>query len=596
MKGAMPRTAGRQMRAAASCHGEIVRGFMELTEMGKGLLYRTGAHGRHAVVNALSVILQYAGDSARKKAVKGLLVLRQCLFLVFFAMAFTATAHAAEAADAAIEAKGFADPQRIYDGRRGTYSAAEAGGGTLTVSRPDGIAAVYIEFDRIPEAWTLTDAASGASAACGGNAFLHEFVDVSALFGSLPRTLTLSFAEGTVIADVYVFSEGEIPDWVQIWEPPCEEADLLLLSTHSDDEQLYFAGVLPYYAVERGVSVQVVYLIQHFQANGRQDHVRPHEQLDGLWTVGIRHYPLISEFPDLYSKSKDREAALSMALAAFEKVGNSYEDFVAFVTECLRRFKPLVAVSHDINGEYGHGAHVLCSAALQDAIVRAADAGQYPDSAEAYGTWEVEKTYLHLYKENPIVMDWDTPFESLGGRTPFEMTQEGFARHPSQHYYKGKPGSFYEWIYGTPDRPVKKASEIKQYSPCLYGLYDTKVGPDESRNDFLENVVTYAERARAAEEAARAEEARLAAEEAKRKAEEEAKRKAEEEVKLKAEEEARLKAEEEAREAERASEAEKAQARRGIWAVAAVLAVCAVAGMIGICRIRRHGRRRRRRK
>ena len=38
----------------------------------------------------------------------------------------------------------------------------------------------------------------------------------------------------------------------------CEAADLMLCTTHADDEQLFFAGVLPYY-VSKGYDVQVVY-------------------------------------------------------------------------------------------------------------------------------------------------------------------------------------------------------------------------------------------------------------------------------------------------------------------------------------------------
>ena len=40
----------------------------------------------------------------------------------------------------------------------------------------------------------------------------------------------------------------------------------------------------------------------------------------------------------------------------------------------LRRFKPLVAVGHDREGEYGHGAHQLNALSLEQAVVRAADA------------------------------------------------------------------------------------------------------------------------------------------------------------------------------------------------------------------------------
>lgn len=410
------------------------------------------------------------------------------LFLLGISCETTAYAKEADYQNTTVEAEGFASNGKLYDGNRATYSKTEEGG-VVTISREDGISAIYIEFDRIPQTWTLTDPATQVSVTCGENAFLHEYVDVAALFGERPQTLVMNFEAGTVVADIYGFSEGEVPEWVQIWQPPCEEADLLLISSHSDDEQLFFLGVLPYYAGELGLKVQVAYVVQHFEANNVQNHQRPHEQLDGLWTVGVRNYPIMSDFPDLYAESKDRDTAFSQASAAYEKVGISYDDFVSYITECFRRFKPLVVVSHDLDGEYGHGTHVLCAAAITEAVEYAADESMYLDSAEKYGTWEVEKIYLHLYEENQIVMDYDTPLENFGGKTAFEVSQDGFACHESQHWTW-----FYKWIYGTSENPKTKATDIKTYSPCLYGLYHTNVGLDAEGGDFFENVKTYAER------------------------------------------------------------------------------------------------------
>ena len=73
--------------------------------------------------------------------------------------------------------------------------------------------------------------------------------------------LTVDFG-GAKISDVYAFSAGTLPDFVQNWEKPLERADILLNSSHSDDDQLFFAGLLPYYA-SRGCDIQVVYYTDH---------------------------------------------------------------------------------------------------------------------------------------------------------------------------------------------------------------------------------------------------------------------------------------------------------------------------------------------
>lgn len=43
---------------------------------------------------------------------------------------------------------------------------------------------------------------------------------------------------------------------------------------------------------------------------------------------------------------------------------------------------------------------------------------------------------------------------------------------------------------------ITKASQIKKYSPCEYGLYFTSVGADVNKNDMLENITLYSEQER----------------------------------------------------------------------------------------------------
>lgn len=483
------------------------------------------------------------------------------IFLLLCA-ALLLPAHAQEAVHtgADFEAEGFSNAGQLWDGTRDTWAVAKDGG-KVTVSRPDGIAGIYIEFDRLPQPWTLNE-----TEPCGENGFLHEYVNVAARLGEPADSVTLEFPAGTSIGEIYAFSPGELPGWVQVWQPPLEEADLLLVSSHSDDEQLFFAGVLPYYAVERKLAVQVVYLVQHFERQGNQGHQRPHEQLNGLWTVGIRNYPIIPDFPDMYSESKNPETAFAQALKAYRSVDYEYEDFVSYLTGCIRRFKPLVVVSHDLKGEYGHGTHVLCANALIDAVSAAADPAQYPDSA-SWDPWEIQKLYLHLYEDNQITLDLDTPLNSLGGKSPFQVTQAGFACHYTQQWTW-----FNKWMNGTQAKPITRAADIKTYSPCLYGLYSTTVGPDGQGGDFFENVDTYADQ-RAREEAERAAWEAEAARQA---------------------EEARLQAEEEARaEAEALRQAQAAQAERNrllvmqLSVMAGVVLVLCVSLFLVVRRIRR---------
>lgn len=157
--------------------------------------------------------------------------------------------------------------------------------------------------------------------------------------------MTLTFQQAAQVSEIRVFGAGELPADVQVWELPCDKADLMLCSTHSDDEHLFFLGMIPTMAA-KGHHVQVVYFVHH---NGEP--ARLHEQLNGLWTAGARHYPAIGRFPDQYSTS------VAGAKSNFAAAGVSYDTVVAYQVEMLRRFRPDVVVGHDVNGEYGHGQH-----------------------------------------------------------------------------------------------------------------------------------------------------------------------------------------------------------------------------------------------
>lgn len=111
--------------------------------------------------------------------------------------------------------------------------------------------------------------------------------------------------------------------------------------------------------------------------------VRQHEELDGLWECGIKNYPVKGTFEDLYS--------LSLEKAKSQYV---YDDIIAYSTECIRKFKPLVCVSQDFNGEYGHGGHRIYAAAIQEALEASNNADMYPDSASKYGLWDVPKAII----------------------------------------------------------------------------------------------------------------------------------------------------------------------------------------------------------
>lgn len=366
------------------------------------------------------------------------------------------------------------------------YWSAKAA--SITLENPAGMGSVYILFDVEYGEYTLTDNATGNSVTCGSYGFAHEFIDLVAAFGYAPASVTLDFPNGSVIlGEIYVFTPGRVPEFVQRWEPPLEGGvDILMLPAHGDDDQLYFAGLLPYYAGELDLRVQVVYLTSH----RCYTNLRVHEMLNGLWATGVEAYPVFAYRLDF------REDSLQGSYQVYANLGTSRDQMVGFMVEQLRRFKPLVAVGHDIYGEYGHGMHRVYADMLMAAVEVSNDPQAYPESAQTYGVWDVPKTYLHLLEENPIVVDYDVPLEQYDGLTAFQVTQKyGFPCHITQQMYV----NFGIWLYG-PNGEITKASQIEDYSPCEFGLYRSTVGADVRKNDFMENVTSYDEQARLEQE------------------------------------------------------------------------------------------------
>jgi len=320
----------------------------------------------------------------------------------------------------------------------------------LQIKSAEPIYGLYLLWnDAVPD-WSLSD---GETVIHGGeNEFWHEYV---ALSGGTEYTMYWYGEPQAELAEIYFLSEGKLPDFVQTWAPPCEKADFLLLPTHADDEHLWFGGTMPYYGGELGYAVQVVYLMKHVSG-------RHHELLNGLWHVGIRNYPVISDFIDKYSYS-----------LAHAKTLYPEKEVLEFLVENIRRFRPEVIIGHDLNGEYGHGAHMLNAHVLSEqALDAAADPLKCPDSAAKYGAWITKKCYLHLYQENEIFIDWTKKELSVfGGKNSYDMAQEGFDQHVSQRTF---------FSMSLDDR--------SKYGNGLFGLCHTTVGPDVMKNDFLENI------------------------------------------------------------------------------------------------------------
>lgn len=319
---------------------------------------------------------------------------------------------------------------------------------TITIENTEMFNYVYIIY--YVESMTGTINYNDTSTKVGENQFLHECIKLD----EETNKITINYDDTVRIKEIFLFNET-LPNWVQTWNKPLDNADILLFSTHSDDEHLFFAGLIPS-MIASGKNIQVVYLTHHNDNPKRLD-----EQLNGLWAVGLRNYPVLGAFPDAYSES------LNGATTNLSYAGFSLDDVINFQIDIIKRFKPLVVVNHDEAGEYSHGQHILNTHALKEALNLLED------------EYKPEKVYLHLYKENPITMNYDIPLEYYNGMTAYEVSKLGYAEHDSQQYTW-----FTDWLKGK-NNEYTKATDIKTYSPTKFGLYYSKNGNYETLDNDL---------------------------------------------------------------------------------------------------------------
>lgn len=342
--------------------------------------------------------------------------------------------------------------KRTRDGKVETYAEYDAGEEyALVWDESAGVSTAYVKWYALPDCAILVQSDADGAELSRETIAEPVYNDIYAILPEA-RSLAISCESGMQIAEVTLYSEGALPDDVHDWHPPLDKADLLVVSAHCDDELIFFGGTIPYYAGEQKLAVQVVYM-----ANG--DRARVDESLNGLWYAGVRNAPVFLPLKDVYIET------LRLALLNWDET-----ETTRLLVEQIRRFQPEVIVTHDLNGEYGHGAHMATAYCMVNAVPMAADTTAFPDSAEKYGAWQTQKLYLHLYPENRITMDWNQSLDAFDGKTALEAANEAYHMHVSQLEYHSN-------VYGD-----------GEYSSALYGLAFTAVGQDAAKDDFFEHI------------------------------------------------------------------------------------------------------------
>ena len=119
--------------------------------------------------------------------------------------------------------------------------------------------------------------------------------------------------------------------------------DLMIVCAHPGDEYLFLSGALPLYAGEQGRSAVVVYLCE-------SDEATQAAAKKALARFGDQVQAVFGTFSNKYASSKDQQLRFWDSRAV-----------ITYLVSVIREYKPAIVLTHQPQGEYGHGAHIVTS-------------------------------------------------------------------------------------------------------------------------------------------------------------------------------------------------------------------------------------------
>ena len=197
--------------------------------------------------------------------------------------------------------------------------------------------------------------------------------------------------------------------------PEPSGTDLMMICAHPGDEFLFLGGILPQYAGEEMRSVTVVYLSSESEAQQEQ-------AKESLAIYGDRVQAVFGSFSYTYTSTKEE------AIQYWDM-----QEVTAYLVQVIRQYKPLIVVTHDPLGEYGHGAHCATFDAVYKAVPYAAETGRNPESEATFGIWNVQRFFSHLYGENLLALNRDKPLKTADGRTALELDQQCYQTYETKY-------------------------------------------------------------------------------------------------------------------------------------------------------------------
>ena len=171
------------------------------------------------------------------------------LMLLLLLLAVPALAQ--DAADITAEAK-IVSSSRVWAAVRATdrdYSTAWTSDKerypSLEITSKTPCYGLYVCFGEDVKPWNVQvlQGKKWTTVATGDGLYAHEYLPLDGL-----THFRITYDDGTKcklsVTELYLLSQGDVPAFVQRWQPTVEKADLMLLVAHPDDEILTTAALL----------------------------------------------------------------------------------------------------------------------------------------------------------------------------------------------------------------------------------------------------------------------------------------------------------------------------------------------------------------
>jgi len=281
-------------------------------------------------------------------------------------------------------------------------------------------------------------------------------------------------------------SDPQVNESGKPWLSRPAKTSLMFVSTHPDDEGIFFGGAIPYYARTRNLATLLVSMTSGDWTLGPKE--RERELRNAAWTYGIRYQPLFGRFRDVsnsvqttYSNKIDATWDY-WADGVLQNDGADVEagkaKAVQYLVKLFRQYRPEVVVTHDLNGEYGHFNHIATAWAVTQAVAIAGDPARNDPGFGLLPPWQIKKLYVHKYENQRLFHDyWEIPSIDDNGvmRSPRQVANLGLDFQVSQ----GKPNV--STVYAAGEVSATWAPHPSEW----WGLYSSTVGPDSVKPDFV---------------------------------------------------------------------------------------------------------------